>query len=163
MIALQKKIELDKLDKLVASKYVEHRKKIQSNHSNNIAKDDLKPKRMMYSFNKLNDASVITIVNNPVPKAEEEDDTLMNPIQLEGNSIGSNGVLKNKTVVFSQNNYNDRSSFKGRSSFKVKRGTLSKKLRAASIDVSPGQSWHHLSTSRVNSIRSVNNSSNHIP
>lgn len=163
MIALQKKIELDKLDTLVASKYVEHRKRIHSNNNpSNSSKEpndlnSLKPKRMMYSFNKLNDASVITIVNNHVPKAEEEETE--SPAHMEGSSIGSNGILKNKTVVFSQSSYYDRASFKG------KRATFQKKLRAASIDVSPGQSWHYLSTSRVNSIKSENNnhSNNNIP
>lgn len=159
MIALQKKIELDKLDTLAASKYVEHRKRIHSNNNpSNSSKEpndlnSLKSKRMMYSFNKLNDASVITIVNNHVPKAEEEE-RQSSPCQMEGSSIGSNGILKNRTVVFSQSNNYDRASFKG------KRATFQKNLRAASIDVSPGHSWHYLSTSRVNSIKSENNNHN---
>ena len=97
MIALQKKLELDRLDKLAASKYVEHRKSLHSNQiqKNMVAEQSdqintLKPKRLMYSFNKLNDSSVITIVHGPVHKEEVE--SLSTPVLLEGSSISSNGI-----------------------------------------------------------------------
>jgi hypothetical protein len=155
MIALQKKLELDRLDKLAASKYVEHRKSLHSNQiqKNMVAEQSdqintLKPKRLMYSFNKLNDSSVITIVHGPVHKEEVE--SLSTPVLLEGSSISSNGILKNKTVIFTQSHNNERLSFKNKK-------TYSQKLRTASTDVSPGSSLNHLSTSKVSSSKSISN------
>lgn len=58
-IALQKKLELDNLDKQAASKYLEHRKNLNV-LSNKRSKD---PQRVMYNFNKLNGESAIKLAN----------------------------------------------------------------------------------------------------
>lgn len=78
-IALQKKRELDKLDRIVATKYVEHRK----DHHIHRARD---PKRIMQNFNKLNDKSVVTLHDSSVQR--EEVQPLTKPIHLDGSSIG---------------------------------------------------------------------------
>ena len=62
-IALQKKRELEKLDLIVATKYVEHR----NDHHIHRVRD---PKRTMYNFNKLNNESIIRLHDSSVQRKE---------------------------------------------------------------------------------------------
>ena len=104
-VALQKKIEFEKLDQQAATECLENRKILVLNKSRNPTPDVIGKKRLMYSFNKLDDSSVIKIISSEASKEarrreEQNRESLENTLgDADRNKLS---LFKTKSMVVRQ-------------------------------------------------------------
>jgi len=107
-IAQQKKIEFEKLDQEAATESLKNRKSQVLNKSRNATPDHIGQKRLMYSFNKLDDSSVIKILSSEESKdARQCDENAGENYEKDNNTAGdadSNklGLFKTKSLIIRQ-------------------------------------------------------------
>ena len=136
LVAFQKKLHLEKLDRLAALNYIKHRMtmskqthKLNTNNESEEPKEqmfsNLHSKRVMYSFNKLDDFSVITVTSNECNRVKNvlADETLME-VKKECEKDTDNN---NNSMLMNASRTNN-------TSFKSSRKSLNKKSYNDSVD-----------------------------